>query len=121
MAPTSTEREKTSLKRKNDKDTWMADKVKERERIKRYREKKKSTMNTEELDQQRKQPSTSMMTLQVLGSGADIQKCITKFALIEKWDGATPTSSIHSMHFAQPVGSDSLGLWKHPCFSHKKD
>ncbi|GBN10991.1 hypothetical protein AVEN_13654-1 [Araneus ventricosus] len=54
MVPTSSERvRKHRLKRKNDKDTWMADKVKERERIKRYREKKKSTLNKEELDQQR--------------------------------------------------------------------
>lgn len=74
----------------------MADKVKERERIKRYREKKKSIMNEKELEQQRKyeserksaqrakkkeiersmkcqdiipeeQPSTSIMTPQVLG------------------------------------------------------
>ena len=53
MAPTSTERvRKHRLKRKNDKDTWMADKVKERERIKRYREKKKCTMTKEELEQQ---------------------------------------------------------------------
>ncbi|GBM34553.1 hypothetical protein AVEN_77519-1 [Araneus ventricosus] len=55
MAPTSTERvRKHWLKRKNDKDTWMADKVKERVRIKRHRETKKSTMNKQELDQQRK-------------------------------------------------------------------
>ncbi|GBM71950.1 hypothetical protein AVEN_163101-1 [Araneus ventricosus] len=97
MAPTSTERSrKHRLKRKNDKGTWMADKVKERKRMKRYREKKKSTMNKEELYLHRKyeterkraqrvkkkeierskkcqdmiiseeQPSTSMMTLQVL-------------------------------------------------------
>ncbi|GBN51894.1 hypothetical protein AVEN_123681-1 [Araneus ventricosus] len=25
------------------------------------------------------------------------------------------------MNFAQPVGADSLGLWKHSCFSDKKD
>jgi hypothetical protein len=25
------------------------------------------------------------------------------------------------MHFAQPVGLDILGLWKHSCFSDKKD
>ncbi|GBM71947.1 hypothetical protein AVEN_163099-1 [Araneus ventricosus] len=54
-------------------------------------------------------------------SGEDIQRCITRFALIEKWKGATQILGIHSMDFAQPVGVDSLGLWKHSCFSDKKD
>ncbi|GBM34551.1 hypothetical protein AVEN_77517-1 [Araneus ventricosus] len=54
-------------------------------------------------------------------SGVDIQRCITKFVLIEKCEGTTPISGIHSMHFAQPVCLDSLGLWKHSCFSDKKD
>lgn len=54
-------------------------------------------------------------------SETDIQKCATKFALTEKWEGATAISGIHSMHFAEPIDSDTLGLWKHSCFSNKKD
>lgn len=54
-------------------------------------------------------------------SGVDIQRCITKFALIEKWESATEISGICSMHFVQSIGSDSLGLWKHSCFSDKKN
>ena len=54
-------------------------------------------------------------------SGVDIQKCINKFALTEKWERATSISGIHSMHFAQPVGLDILDFWKHSCFTDKKD
>lgn len=54
-------------------------------------------------------------------SETDIQRCTTKFTLTEKWEGATAISGIHSMHFAEPIDSDTLGLWKHSCFSNKKD